>query len=202
MQHHYYDNNIDLESKEKNIVFDYKGMKLSFISDNGVFSKNAIDYGSRVLLDMIEINDNDRSLLDVGCGYGPMGISLAKVNQQLVVDMVDVNERALSLATRNKMLNMVESGDVFISDCYSEVVKTYDIIISNPPIRAGKEVVHSILSEAKQYLNDNGSLWVVIQKKQGAPSAMKKMEEVYGNCEVIGKDKGYYILKSIKKKNY
>jgi 16S rRNA (guanine1207-N2)-methyltransferase len=162
------------------------------------FSKNAVDYGSRVLLDNFQ-PESAKTLLDVGCGYGTLGLTLAK-KYGLQATLIDVNSRALDLAKENAQKNNVEVSDVYLSDIYENVKESFDAIISNPPIRAGKEVVHAILSGAYEHLNIEGHLTIVIQKKQGAPSAQKKMEEVFGNCEVVAKNKGYYILRSYKEK--
>lgn len=195
---HYYSKEVDLASKENTIIFSYKGYSITFIGDNGVFSKQRIDYGSRVLLDAININNNQKRLLDVGCGYGTLGISLKKVYSHLNVTMIDINERAIYLANKAVKLNGLKDVDVFQSDLYEKVVGKYDIVVSNPPIRAGKKVVFEILEKAYDFLDNEGFLMIVIQKKQGAPSAKKKMEDVFGNCEIVKKDKGYYILKSVK----
>ena len=194
---HYYTDNTDLESKRNTFIYRYKDYALTFTSDIGVFSKTMIDYGSRVLLENIVINDDKKSVLDVGCGYGTFGISLKKVYPNLAIDMVDVNDRALELCKINASTNDIEAN-IYKSYIYDDVKATYDYIITNPPIRAGKEVVHKILTDAIRYLNEDGALWVVIQKKQGAPSAKNKMLEVFGNVEIIKKDKGYYILMSKK----
>lgn len=195
---HYYTNNKDLKSEIRIIQFDYQGKNLEFLSDIGVFSKNSIDYGSRVLLSTFDKLENV-SLLDVGCGYGPLALSLASVGSNLACTLVDVNDRAIELATKNAKRLKLENVRVFNSSCYENVEGEFDVIISNPPIRAGKQIVHEILSGAYDHLKSNGYLKVVIQKKQGAPSAQKKMQEVFGNCEVIKKEKGYYILQSVKK---
>lgn len=193
---HYFTDNTDIESQPIQFVFKFQEKDLLFTSDNGVFSKSMIDYGSRVLLDSFN-KTTEKSLLDVGCGYGTFGICLKKVYPDLEVDMVDINDRALKLAKLNAENNDV-SINVYKSFIYENVEKTFDIIISNPPVRAGKDVVMSILSGAYEHLNSNGSLWIVLQKKQGAPSAKKKMIEIFENCEIVKRDKGYYILKSQK----
>lgn len=193
---HYYTNDENLVSAPEQFTFNYRGKKILFTSDNGVFSKKMIDYGSRVLLDVIEINESKKSLLDVGCGYGTFGVVLKCVYPFLEVDMVDVNERAILLAKQNLAANSL-SADVYISNVYQNVEKKYDIIVTNPPIRAGKEVVTKILVEAKEHLNPEGEIWVVIQKKQGAPSAKKNLELFFGNVSIEKKDKGYYVLKAV-----
>ncbi len=169
---------------------------MRFKTDRGVFSKNGIDYGSRVLLENYH-PEGAKTLLDVGCGYGTLGLTLAK-KFDLSVTMVDVNSRALDLCRQNAIDNAVSNTEIELSNIYEAVSEKYDAIISNPPIRAGKEVVHEILTGAFDYLNDGGHLTIVIQKKQGAPSAQRKMEEVFGNCQLVARDKGYFILRSYK----
>ena len=182
---HYYTNNEDLISEPEQFIFTYRGKELIFTSDHGVFSKKMIDFGSRVLL-------------DVGCGYGTFGVALKSAYPALEIDMIDVNERALLLAKQNLAANNLEAN-VYLSSVYENVTNKYDVIVTNPPIRAGKETVTKILVEAKEHLNLHGEIWVVIQKKQGAPSAKKNLESVFGNANVVKKDKGYYILKAINK---
>lgn len=167
----------------------------TFLTDSGVFSKKMVDYGSQVLLNTLDF-EKGKTLLDLGCGYGPLGISLAKV-QGVKPTMVDINNRAIDLAKQNGQKNGVEA-DIFQSNIYEKVNGTFDYIISNPPIRAGKQVVHTIISESINYLKVGGNLTIVIQKKQGAPSAKAKMEEVFGNVEILKRVKGYYILRSEK----
>ncbi len=168
---------------------------MTFLTDAGVFSKKMVDYGSQVLLQSLEL-ETGKTLLDVGCGYGPLGLTLAKVFN-VDVTLIDINSRALELAEKNAEKNGVPAT-IFQSNIYENVSGNFDYIISNPPIRAGKEVVHEVISGAYAYLVDGGTLTIVIQKKQGAPSAKTKMEEVFGNCQIKKKDKGYYILESVK----
>ncbi len=191
----YYAQNPDAQHDIHDLQVQLLGEIFNFYTDSGVFSKKMIDYGSQVLLSALNFSA-DQSLLDVGCGYGPLGISLAKV-QCLEVTMVDINQRALDLAQKNAQRNGVRVK-VFQSNVYEAVEGSFDHIISNPPIRAGKKVVHEVLSGSFDHLNPGGDLTIVIQKKQGAPSAKAKMEEVFGNCEILKKDKGYYILRSEK----
>ena len=171
------------------------GQGSHFYTDAGVFSKKMVDYGSQVLLNALDL-ERGKNLLDVGCGYGPLGISLAKV-QGVQSTMIDINSRAIDLAKKNAERNGVVAH-IFQSNIYENVSEKFDYIISNPPIRAGKKVVHEIIEGAFDHLNQGGSLTIVIQKKQGAPSAKAKMEDVFGNSEIIRKDKGYYILRSEK----
>lgn len=193
---HYYTND-DVTSVKDYFTFTYQGHDVQLISDNGVFSKHRVDYGTRVLLDTLEVKDAKR-VLDVGCGYGAIGLSLKAVYPDLVIDMVDVNRRALALTAEACERNVFTGVKAFESDGYAQVTSRYDLILSNPPIRAGKAVVMRILSEAYDHLEVGGRIIVVIQKKQGAPSARKKLEETFGNCEILRRDKGYYILQAVK----
>ena len=192
----YYEDNQDLSHDFQTLTVELLGQSMRFKTDRGVFSKNGIDYGSRVLLENYQ-PESAKSLLDVGCGYGTLGLTLAK-KFDLGVTMVDVNSRALDLCHQNAIDNAVSNSKIELSNIYESVSEKYDAIISNPPIRAGKEVVHEILAGAFGHLNDGGHLTIVIQKKQGAPSAQKKMEEVFGNCQLVARDKGYFILRSYK----
>lgn len=193
----YYAENPDSAHDIHELKVTLLGQSFTFLTDSGVFSKKMVDYGSQVLLNTLDF-EKGKTLLDLGCGYGPLGISLAKV-QGVKPTMVDINNRAIDLAKQNAQKNDVEA-DIFQSNIYEKVNGTFDYIISNPPIRAGKQVVHTIISESINYLKVDGNLTIVIQKKQGAPSAKAKMEEVFGNVEILKRDKGYYILRSEKTK--
>lgn len=191
----YYAENPDSAHDIHELKVTLLGDKFSFLTDSGVFSKKMIDFGSQLLLNNLHFSEGD-TILDVGCGYGPLGLALAKV-QGVKATMVDINNRALDLAKQNAEKNDVEAM-ILSSNIYESVSGYFDHVISNPPIRAGKQVVHTIIEESKNYLLEDGDLTIVIQKKQGAPSAKAKMEEVFGNVEVVKKDKGYYILRSVK----
>ena len=191
----YYAENPDAAHDIHDLRVELLGHKLTFLTDAGVFSKKMIDFGSQLLLKSLEVEKGER-VLDVGCGYGPLGITLVKA-YGVQATMVDINNRALDLARKNAERNQV-SATIFQSNIYEQVEGKFDHVISNPPIRAGKKVVHEIIEKSKDFLEDNGDLTIVIQKKQGAPSAKSKMEDVFGNCEIIKKDKGYYILRSVK----
>ena len=185
----------DAEHDIHKLQLNLLGQPMIFLTDAGVFSKKMIDYGSQVLLSTIDFSKGD-TILDLGCGYGPLGLTLVK-SQAVKATLVDINLRALDLARKNAELNKV-SAEIFQSNVYDQVTGIFDHIISNPPIRAGKQVVHQVITGSFEHLTLGGDLTIVIQKKQGAPSAKAKMEEVFGNCEVVKKDKGYYILRSEK----
>ena len=199
MGDHYYTNQPSATHHLETWSFPLKGKTFYFTTDNGVFSKKTVDFGSRVLIEAFQDEElPEGSILDVGCGYGPIGLSLASQTQR-EVEMVDVNERALELAKLNAEANDIHNVKIYSSNMYDQVTKqSFAAIVSNPPIRAGKQVVHEILEKAYDHLVDKGKLTIVIQKKQGAPSAAKKMEEVFGNVVTLTKEKGYYILQSQK----
>ncbi|RSI28080.1 Ribosomal RNA small subunit methyltransferase C [Streptococcus sanguinis] len=191
----YFAENPDAKHDIHELNVELLGQRLTFLTDAGVFSKKMIDYGSRVLLSVLDFEAGEQ-VLDVGCGYGPLGLTLAKA-QGVTATMVDINQRALDLAQKNAERNQI-SADIFQSNVYEKVSGIFDHIISNPPIRAGKQVVHEVISGSYEHLTEGGDLTLVIQKKQGAPSAKSKMEAVFSNCEIVKKDKGYYILRSEK----
>lgn len=195
----YFTNNPNLKSELRTIIYKHEGEILTFFSDNGVFSKDKLDFGSTLLLDTIfnNVHTDNLDILDVGCGYGYIGISMAKLKKAHVT-MCDVNKRALHLARKNAQENGVESlCQVLESNMYENITGIYDLIITNPPIRAGKNVVYGILDGARDYLKEDGELWTVIRKDQGAKSAISHLEENY-NCEVVTKSKGFYIIKAKK----
>ncbi len=199
MSEHYYSKKTTTKSEEKTWSYELRGHSFSFTTDHAVFSKREVDYGSRLLIDAFTEPEVEGDVLDLGCGYGPIGLSLAKVLQKRNIVMVDVNERALDLAKKNAVQNNIRNVTIKESDRLQGVSDyTFASILTNPPIRAGKEVVHHMFEESAKALVDQGELWVVIQKKQGAPSAKQKLEELLGHVEVVTKQKGYYILKGTK----
>ncbi|PGL67719.1 class I SAM-dependent methyltransferase [Bacillus sp. AFS055030] len=198
MADHYFTNQPNSKTDKKIFSFTLRGNELKFHSDSGVFSKNEVDFGSRVLINAFTFPQVEGDILDVGCGYGPIGLSIAKDDSNRIVEMVDVNLRAIELAKENADVNKIENVKIYESSIYENVSGEYAAILTNPPIRAGKSVVHEILKGAHERLVSGGELWVVIQKKQGAPSALALLEETFDEVEVVKKDKGYYIIKSKK----
>jgi 16S rRNA (guanine1207-N2)-methyltransferase len=191
---HYYTNQSNTKSKPALIKAYFPFQVFDFWTDHGVFSKSTVDFGSRLLIETARHHLPMGRILDVGCGYGPIGIVLASLWPTQRMDMVDINDRAIALATKNAALNQCENVTVFFSDLFSAVDATYAMILSNPPVRAGKHIVHAMISEAKTYLIDDGTFWIVLQQKQGATSAKQKMMDVFGNVAIMAKDKGYLIL--------
>jgi 16S rRNA (guanine1207-N2)-methyltransferase len=199
LSEHYYSSTPSSESNPRTWAFTLRGNELTFTTDSGVFSKREVDFGTRLLIETFEEPKVDGDFLDVGCGYGPIGLSIAKAFPNRHVDMIDINKRALELANENKHANHITNASIYESDLFAQVGdKKFAAILTNPPIRAGKRVVHAIFEQSAAYLYPNGELWVVIQKKQGAPSALKKLQEIFSYVEVVTKKKGYYIIKSKK----
>ena len=193
---HYFTNNESLKSEIREISYIYNDNPYTFLSDNGVFAKNKIDYASKILVESflksVSTTDNKNiNVLDVGCGYGFIGIVVGS-ELKCSVDFVDVNKRAVHLCERNIKNNKIK-GNAFLSDAYECVKNKYKYIITNPPIRAGKDVLLNILVNAKEHLTDDGELWFVINKDQGAKSMAKRLEEYY-KIEVVEKSKGFFVF--------
>ncbi len=174
---------------------------LRLTTDRGVFSRQRVDYGSGVLLEqMATLTFPAAGILDVGCGYGPLGLFVASWWPEQTVDLVDVNHRSLALAQKNAELNGIHNVNIYESDGYEQIPvdRKFGLIVTNPPIRAGKQVVTRILHDSHQFLVAGGSLLVVIQKKQGEPSARRELLAIFGHCEILARDKGYYVLRAVK----
>ena len=190
---HYFTND-EIKSNEKIYVTKINDIELKFYTDNGVFSKNKLDFGTRTLLENLEIDRFKGDILDFGCGIGPIGIYLSLKTKEKI-DMIDINKRSISLAIKNSRLNNANTN-VFESNIYEKINKKYDFIVSNPPIRVGNEVLYKILFEAKEHLNENGELWIVINKDQGAKTITKKLEQFY-DVTIVEKNKGFYVIKTV-----
>ncbi|MFC0212829.1 class I SAM-dependent methyltransferase [Paenibacillus chartarius] len=198
MGDHYYTKSPAVAHDEQTIEAKLRGRTLSFVTDAGVFSKEGVDFGSRLLIETMQLTA-DSEVLDVGCGYGPIGLSAALLANEGHVVMVDINERAIALSKRNAERNGIRNVTVLQSDLLEEVKeRRFDVVLTNPPIRAGKETVHRIFADSYEVLKPGGSLWVVIQKKQGAPSAFSKLESIFGEVQEVDRDKGYKIFRAIR----
>ncbi|MCM3273224.1 class I SAM-dependent methyltransferase [Paenibacillus elgii] len=198
MSEHYYTPRPSVEHDLHTIEDTLRGRSFVFWTDAGVFSKKGVDYGSKLLVQTMELAKQAR-VLDVGCGYGPIGLAAAVVAEQGSVAMVDINERAIELAKRNAERNRIANVRILQSDLLAEVMdQTFDAVLTNPPIRAGKETVHRVFEQAHHVLAPGGALWVVIQKKQGAPSAYAKLESLYSQVEEVERVRGYWIIKAVK----
>ena len=196
---HYYDPSPSIESKQRTINFEVQGHKITLVTDNGVFSKSRIEEGSLAFLEVLLPLKLTGNILDLGCGYGPIGLTIAMTSPEARVTLADINSRALTLASLNALqLGLSQRVTCLQSDIYEKIEGPYDSIVVNPPIRAGKAVTYSMYEGAKQYLIDGGSLYVVIRKAQGAESASKYIETLFGNVSLLKRKKGYWILKATK----
>ncbi|CAM3234152.1 class I SAM-dependent methyltransferase [Sporolactobacillus spathodeae] len=193
MNEHYYTEHPQSASDRQSFKTELKGTSLAFVTDAGVFSKSSVDFGSRLLIETFREPEIDGPILDMGCGYGPIGISLGKCYKTRKIIMADINERAVQLAAENARKNQV-NADVLQSFLFEKITGDFASIVSNPPIRAGKKVVHQIFSESFRFLKSGGTFWTVVQKKQGAPSAFAALEEIFDAVEVAERKKGYHIF--------
>jgi len=187
---HYFTNNVDLKHNVETRKVIIKTSEFTFFTDNGVFSKKGLDFGTRSLLESLP-EDIHGKVLDFGCGYGPIGIYLKK-NYNCDVDMIDINDRSLDLARKNAKENNV-NVNIFNSDIYSNITNKYDYVITNPPIRVGKQILYKILFDAQEHLVDGGQIWLVINKDQGAKSLIKDLEKTY-KTKLINKNKGFFVI--------
>lgn len=196
MSHYYSRSQEDVSSAPQHYIFNFKNQTFKFHTDAGVFSKNYIDYGSFALLSVFEPNDLKEPILDMGAGYGALGIVLSKLYQKKLT-FCEINERACSLIQKNVIENQITDSTILNSDLYEKIPSDafFSTIVTNPPIRAGKNVVFEIYRGAFSHLVAGGELWVVIQKKQGAPSSKAYLETLFGNCTIVDRNKGYYVLK-------
>ncbi len=198
MQHYF----IDKEHQDADF-FDFNdsvlNMNLCFRSCDSIFSKNKIDDGTRSLLNAIDEKcELSGHGLDVGCGLGVIAISLIK-RFNVTFDMIDVNKTAVKLSKENLIKNNVQrNANVFYSDGFKEVKENYDFIVTNPPIKTGKKLLFELMSGAFEHLKDNGQLILVIRKDHGMESLKKHITSIFGNCEIIDRNKGFYILSAYK----
>ena len=188
---YYFDKITNVESNESTIRVEIYNRFYTFKTDNNVFSKRGLDFGTRTLLENIDIKNIKGDVLDFGCGYGPIGIIIKSFSAS-TVDLIDINERAINLARKNASINNV-MVNIFSSDVYSSITKKYNYIITNPPIRVGKEILYKILVDAKKYLKKEGHLIFVINKDQGAKSTAKYLEGFY-KVEILKKNKGFFVI--------
>lgn len=198
MSEHYFSQKPQSQSSPTAWSCQSRGKSYRFTSDHGVFSKKGLDFGSRLLIEQFREPPIEGDILDLGCGYGPIGIILADSFRWRHMVLADINLRALELARINAKETAVSNVEVVESDRFSNLKnRSFAAIVTNPPIRAGKLIVHKMFEEARNALADQGEFWVVMQKKQGAPSAKEKLYDLFGNAEIVARNKGYYILQSI-----
>ncbi len=191
MSHYYTKTNDELDSLKRTVQFKIQDHLFQMTTDKGVFSKSGLDFGSRVLLEALSVQPNE-SVLDLGCGYGAMGLVI-KTLFHAKVTLVDINQRAVQL-TKENADHLHLDVTVLQSDGFSNVNGVFDVIVTNPPIRAGKAIIYRWFETAKSFLTDNGRLILVINQKQGAPSAITFLKEHYRIVEIIGKKSGFCVI--------
>ncbi|MBR2830711.1 MAG: methyltransferase [Solobacterium sp.] len=193
-QNQYFEDNRSLPSNRKEHSFRFSGDIYTFITDTGVFSKSGVDYGTELLLKSEVRQDLHGRILDLGCGYGVVGIVLKRTFPDCTVTAGDVNPRALELTAENAVRNRCPV-EIVESNGFEHISTMFDAVVTNPPIRVGKKVLYPLLEAAHDHLNPGGIFLAVIRRQQGAESAAAKLMEIYGNCEVIDRSKGYWILR-------
>ena len=196
MNDHYYSASPASEHKYQEARYTYRGEELRFTTDAGVFSRGEVDFGSDVLLRALPEEMQGR-VLDLGCGWGAVGVSVGKKYPQCEIVMTDVNERAVSLAESNAQKNGV-SARALISDGLDRVEGFFDYIITNPPIRTGKQTIYQMFADCAAHLSPNGQFFLVIRKQQGAASAIKYLQTIFARAEVIEKSGGYWVIRCSK----
>ena len=206
---HYFSEKQEVKSDRKIIKYEIENKKFEFVTDNGVFSKTKVDFGTDVMLKVfLRGNMNKKNqkfdVLDIGCGYGVVTVIVKAFFENVKTMSSDVNERALELTTENLLKNEVvkdENDDFEVrkSFVFDNISEKFDVILSNPPIRAGKQTIFQIYEQSFEHLNENGEFYCVIQTKHGAKSTQRKLEEVFGNCETLEINAGYRIFRSVKK---
>lgn len=193
MSEHYYTENPRSAHDERQIEVKALGRTLRFTTDAGVFSRDGLDRGTEVLLNALP--ELEGRVLDLGCGWGAVGVSLGAKDPGLEIVMTDLNARAVELARRNLLQNGVRA-EVLQGDGFAPVTGTFDAIVTNPPIRAGKAVIYGLFDRARDFLNPGGSLYVVIRKQQGAPSALRHLQEQYRTAGVVDRGGGFWVIRA------
>lgn len=200
MSDHYYTPMPTTPSDEKYFDIVLRGVPMRFTTDSGVFSKHQIDRGTKLLIENMPLPDAG-TVLDLGCGYGPIGLVIAKLRPKIKVVMVDVNERACALARRNAVQNDVVNVTIFAGNGFEPVhdKAPFAAIVTNPPYRAGKKIVYSLMEQAMNYLVPEGKLVVVGQTKQGIKSLKGHLEQLFGQVEEVAKEGGYRVLAAMRR---
>ncbi len=190
---HYFTAKTDDRKNRRMITFCFNDEKINMMSDDNVFSKDDLDYGSRVLIETVLKENISGRVLDLGCGIGNIGILLEKYNSGIDLSMSDVNVVAINLAKENSELHRQKNQPV-LSDGFEGISESFDVIVSNPPIRTGKKVIYRLFEESRAHLNENGRMYLVIRKQQGAESAVKYLASIGFETSVINREKGYWII--------
>ena len=203
---HYFMEGPESPSDPQTITVNFQGKTLHFLTDHDVFSKDTLDRGSRLLLEtFIEHVEKSRvqaeiyHLLDLGCGWGAIGIILALTFPKARCVLVDSHPRAVRLAEENIRRHGLTNARVYASDGIAAISnERFDAVLLNPPIHAGKDTVFRLYRDAHTALRDEGSFWIVIQKKHGAPSTLKYLQTLFKDVSIARRQAGYQILHAVK----
>ena len=195
MNDHYYTRTPQSASRPAECSFTYRGVDLVFETDAGVFSRGEVDTGTRLLLEALP-EDMHGEILDLGCGWGVIGISIARKWPETQVTMADVNTRALELSRKNAKRNRAEVICAESDGMEALADRNFDAVVTNPPIRAGKQVIYKMFADASQRLKPGGALYLVIRKQQGAESCIRYLETIYANVEKLDRSGGFWVLKA------
>ena len=193
MNDHYFTASPGSEHRYQEAEYAYRGVTLRFLTDAGVFSRGEVDFGTDALLRALPDGMAGR-VLDLGCGWGAVGVSVGKKYPACRIVMSDVNERALELARKNAALSGVRA-DAVQSDGLERVDGLFDYILTNPPIRAGKQVIYRLFAQSAKKLTENGALYLVIRRQQGAESALKYLKTIFGQVETVEKSGGFWVIR-------
>ena len=193
MPDHYFSETPNSAHRPRAFTDSVLGQALTFHTDAGVFSRDGIDTGSRILMEASAPFSG--RVLDMGAGWGAVGVSVAKAFPETRVVMAEINSRAIELIRMNMRENGVTNAETLATDGYAGVTGAYDVILSNPPIRAGKAVIYRMFADARAHLAPGGRMFLVIRKQQGAPSAIKYLRTLYAAVDVIEKEAGFWIIR-------
>ncbi len=193
MSDHYYTENPGSEHDFRTVRCSALGVEAEFLTDAGVFSRDGLDTGTRALLEALP--EPAGRVLDLGCGWGAVGVLMGKRWPKAEIVMTDINRRAAELARHNLAQNGV-TAQVFDGDGFENVPGDFDLIATNPPIRAGKAAIYALFADAKARLRPGGELYIVIRKQQGAPSALKYLREIFSEAEVVSRTAGFWVIRA------
>ncbi|MCQ2457565.1 MAG: class I SAM-dependent methyltransferase [Clostridia bacterium] len=195
MNDQYYTADPQSESKPVVCEFTWRGHDMKFTTDAGVFSKGELDYGTRTLLDALP-EQMTGDILDIGCGWGPIGICVKKHWPETRVMMGDVNRRALRLTAENAAVNGADITCRESDGMAAFMDSRFDAVITNPPIRAGKQTIYRIFADSAMCLKEDGALYLVIRKQQGADSCMKYLKTIFADVEILDRSGGFRVLRA------
>ena len=197
MTDHYFSSKPSSKEQRKELYGKLRGHSIKLITSSGIFSKDRVDDGTRLLIEKCHINNTKGTILDLGCGYGVIGITIKKTFPETTVICSDINERAVRLTTENAALNNVEITTIQ-SNVYEAIQEKLDVVLVNLPRNAGKEVCLKMIDGAYERLNKKGTLQVVAKHQRGGKTYKQYMEKTFTNCETIARSNGYHVYKSTK----